>query len=72
MNLTGITPVTEENKVDWINWLGDTIGLLEEGNYNNYATNRVFGTDNDDIDEAQDFLKSMFLTLQQYTLTPKR
>lgn len=72
MNLTGIDPITEENKKDWINWIGGQINYIDiEADYNDYGSNRVFNTDLDDIDEARKFLAAVFLTLQQNTLTPK-
>lgn len=75
MNLTGIEPITEENKKDWINWIKDSINYIDYGadrnDYGGNGNNRTFGTDLDDLDEARKFLAAVFLTLQQNTLTPK-
>jgi len=72
MRLDGdAVPITEQNKTDFINWIGETLELLDNPNYNNYNRNRVFQTDLDDMDEARRFLSSVFLTLQQSTIIPK-
>lgn len=71
-NLKGYVPITEENKATWINWLGSTLDYVQqEADRDNYASNRVFGSENDDLDEIQNVLASLFLTLNQYTLVPK-
>jgi hypothetical protein len=67
-----IVPLTEETKVDYINWLGDTLDFLEGDRDNrNYNTNRVFGTLKDDRDEAYTILSVIFATLQNNTLVTK-
>lgn len=70
-NLRGIVPITEENKKEWINWLGQALGSVEQADYDDYSTNRIFGTGQDDIDEVKGVLGAMFLTLQQFNITPK-
>jgi transcriptional regulator of met regulon len=70
-NLKDVVSITEADKSDMINWLGSTLDYLEDNDGSSYSSNRVFGTDNDDIDEAKNFMSRMFLTLQTCTLVPK-
>jgi hypothetical protein len=70
-NLRGITPITEANKTEWINWLGQALDSIEQADYDDYSFNRIFGTSQDDIDEVKGALGAMFLTLQQFNITPK-
>lgn len=71
-SLRGYVPITEENKATWINWLISNLDYVQnQADRDSYANNRVFGTENDDIDEVQNVLASMYLTLNQFTLVPK-
>lgn len=66
-----VQSLNEETKKEWINWVGSTLDFLETNDGSNYNTNRVFGTDQDDIAEAKNILETIFVTLQKNTLVAK-
>lgn len=70
-DLRGIVPITEQNKQEWINWLSQSLDAVDQADYFDYSTNRIFGTQQDDIDEIKGLLGAVYLTLQQYNITPK-
>lgn len=73
VDMTQFEPVTELNKEEVITWLQQQLEALEDPNYDyhNRNVNRVFGSNEDDIDVARTFLGRFLVTLQTNNLFKK-
>lgn len=56
--------VTESNKAEWIAWLKNQLDTTNDADYHQTGKNRVFLTQEDDIDIAKYVLQSFLDTLE--------
>jgi|ERR1044072_2912154 hypothetical protein len=64
-----LSPIREENKAAWIEWLEEQLDTTNNANHVNLQTNRVFLTEDDDIDIARYILSCFLDTLKMTKLT---
>lgn len=55
-------PITKENKEKWISWIQNQLDTTNNADYTKTKTNRVFLTEEDDIDIAKYILEVMLET----------
>lgn len=64
-----LSPISEENKAEWITWLEEQLDRTQDADRVNLQTNRVFLTEEDDIDIARYVLEVFIDTLKMKKLT---
>lgn len=57
--------VTKENKDEWITWLEDQLDATNNTIYTQTGKNRVFLTEEDDIDIARYIISSFLETIKE-------
>lgn len=55
-------PITKENKEQWVSWIKKQLDTTSNADYTKTETNRVFLTEEDDIDIARYVLEVMLET----------
>jgi len=63
--------ITEENKQEWIGWLDGQLDTTKNAEYTKTGKNRVFLTDQDDIDIAKHILTNFKELLETHKLVKK-
>ena len=59
-----IKPITKENKNEWIEWIQDQLNTAKNAKYHSDSKNRIFLTQEDDIDICKYILEVMLKTAQ--------
>lgn len=57
-------PITKENRIEWIDWIKDQLDTTNNASYTKTGVNRVFLTEEDDIDIAKFLLETLLKTVE--------
>lgn len=59
-----IKAITKENKDEWIKWIQEQLNTTNNASYKKTGVNRVFLTEEDDIDIAKFLLETLLKTVE--------
>lgn len=57
--------ITKDNKEEWINWIREQLDTTDNASYTKTGNNRVFLTEEDDIDIAKFILETFLVTVDK-------
>jgi len=63
-NKVMITGITKENKEEWLVWINEQLNTVDNADYTQTGVNRVFLTEEDDIDIAKFIIKTLKATIE--------
>jgi len=57
--------ITKDNKEEWISWIREQLDTTDNASYTKTGNNRVFLTEEDDIDIAKFILETFLATVDK-------